>query len=426
MRSAFRKSTFLLTFSALPLLVLLGCTAPTPPTPPTPAKVLWTEQFGTSAFDDVRAVATDPEDNVLVVGRTAGNLAVGGAGAYDAHVRKFAPGGTLVWSRQFGTPDHDGAYVVATDSGGNVIVGGYTYGDLEGASAGGADAFVRKYSSAGAIVWTRQFGTPWDEDVRGVATDSSGNVYVAGSTGGVLVGTFGGFDVFVRKYTADGNLDWTLQFGTSDDDGARGITVDSAGYVVVAGFTKGNMDGPSAGESDVFVRKLTPAGVELWTHQFGTSSTDSSRGVATDSADNIVVVGYTAGDVEGASAGDDDAFARKLDPNGVPLWTRQFGTGFEDRPGGVAIDSQDNVIVAGYTDGDLKGATAGEYDVFVRRFTPTGAVDWTEQFGTEESDRARGVAVDSQRNIVLAGETAGNLDGVASGDVDAFVRVYAP
>ncbi len=424
MRTSFRTSTLLVTISALSLLALLGCSAPTP-APPT--RVLWTEQFGTSAYDDARGVTTDLEDNVIVVGNTAGNLAAGGAGGYDAYVRKFVPDGAVLWTRQFGSSNADGAYVVATDSDGNVFVGGYTYGDLEGVSAGGIDAFVRKYSSSGAIVWTRQFGSGLDEEVRGLATDSVGNVYVAGSSVGVLNGaSSGGSDAFVRKYKANGDLDWTHQFGTSADDGGRGVAVDSAGYVVVVGFTKGNLDGTSAGGSDVFVRKLTSAGVALWTHQFGTSAYESSRGVAMDAADNIYVTGYTGGDIQGVSAGDYDVFLRKLDPNGIPLWTRQFGTSSNDRPGGVAIDSLDNVIVAGYTGGALKGPSAGDYDVYVRRYTSSGDVDWTEQFGSAGADRVRGVAIDSLRNIVIAGETTGNLGGGASGDLDAFVRVYAP
>ena len=63
-------------------------------------------------------------------------------------------------------------------------VAGNTYGGLDGnSSAGGSDLFVVKYNSSGTKQWTEQLGTSSKEFVRGVATDSSGNVYVVGSTG---------------------------------------------------------------------------------------------------------------------------------------------------------------------------------------------------------------------------------------------------
>lgn len=392
-----------------------------------PAAPLWGGQFGTSAYEDARAVATDGEGNVIVAGTTTGALEGSSLGGADAVVRKFAADGTVTWTRQFGTGADDLAFGVATDADGNVIVAGLTYGALEGSSDGGADVFVRKLSKLGATVWTRQFGTFMNEDLRGIATDAAGNVFLAGGTGADLEGTSaGGFDVYVRKYEANGTVAWTHQFGTSADEGARGVATDAAGNVVVAGFTKGGMDGASAGESDVFLRKLSPAGVPLWTRQFGTPALDSARGVATDSQGNVIVTGYTEGDIEGASAGDDDVFVRKLDQDGVPVWTRQFGTNTKDRPGGVAVDAQDNVIVAGYTDGDLMGASAGDDDAFVRWFDASGITVRTEQFGSSAADRVRGVAADSANNIVVTGETEGSLEDATAGGSDVFVRVYGP
>jgi len=102
---------------------------------------------------------------------------------------------------------NDYANGVATDSSGNVYVTGGTKGGLDGnTSAGNTDLFVVKYNSSGTKQWTKQFGTSSDDSARGVATDSSGNVYVTGRTSGGLDGntSAGGFDLFVVKYNSDG------------------------------------------------------------------------------------------------------------------------------------------------------------------------------------------------------------------------------
>ena len=63
-----------------------------------------------------------------------------------------------------------------------------------------------KYNSSGTRQWTRQLGTSGNDQANGVAVDSSGNVYAAGFTGGDLDGNTnsGGQDLFVVKYNSDG------------------------------------------------------------------------------------------------------------------------------------------------------------------------------------------------------------------------------
>jgi hypothetical protein len=77
-----------------------------------------------------------------------------------------------------------------------------TQGTLPGqSSAGGADAFVRKYDAAGAEVWTRQFGTASGDFAYSVSVGSDGSVLVAGNTDGTLPGqsSAGSGDAFVMN-----------------------------------------------------------------------------------------------------------------------------------------------------------------------------------------------------------------------------------
>ena len=95
---------------------------------------------------------------------------------------------------------------------------GYTQGGLDGnTSAGSSDLFVVKYNSSGTKQWTKQLGTSSGDFANGVATDSSGNVYVTGRTGGGLDGnTNAGYDdIFVIKYNSSGTKQWTKQLGSS-------------------------------------------------------------------------------------------------------------------------------------------------------------------------------------------------------------------
>jgi hypothetical protein len=146
----------------------------------------------------------------------------------------------------------------------------------------------------------------------GVATDSSGNVYVAGFIDSLP-------DLFVVKYNSSGAEQWTQQLVSSGDDRARGVATDSSGNVYVAGYTKGGLDGNSnSGGSDVFVVKYNSSGTKQWTQQLGTTEWDIAYGVATDSSANVYVTGYTDGGLDGNSnAGGIDLFLVKYNSSGT-------------------------------------------------------------------------------------------------------------
>lgn len=218
---------------------------------------------------------------------------------------------------------------------------------------------------------------------------------------------------------------WISQVGSSDWDRGDGVAVDGSGNVVVAGATLGALPGQTnAGSWDIFARKCSPAGVELWVHQSGSSGSDGALATAVDASGNVILVGHTDGTLPGqTNAGYDDAFVWKLSPAGAELWTLQFGSSAPDWAFGVAVDASGNIILAGATDGTLPGQTsAGAWDAFVRKLSPAGAELWTLQFGTSTLDRATGVAVDGSGNILVIGNTDGTLPGqTRAGSWDAFV-----
>ena len=114
---------------------------------------------------------------------------------------------TSHWTTQLGTYSYDYGNDVTTDSSGNVYVTGGTYGGLDGNTNSGCnDIILVKYNSSGTKQWTKQLGTSSDDWGNGVSTDSSGNIYVTGTTGGGLDGntSSGSGDIFLVKYNSDG------------------------------------------------------------------------------------------------------------------------------------------------------------------------------------------------------------------------------
>ena len=285
---------------------------------------------------------------------------------------------TVTWTKQLGTNTNDYAYGIATDSSDNVYVTGTTWGGLDGNSNTGRwDLFVVKYNSSGTKQWTKQLGTTSDETAYGIATDSSGNVYVTGYTAGGLDGNTseGDWDLFFIKYNSSGAKQWSRQLGTSQSDIARGVTTDLSGNIYVTGDTSDELDGNNkVGGKDLFVVKYNSEGIKQWTKQLGTNAYDEAYGIATDSSGNVYVTGYTAGGLDGNSSyGSKDLFVVKYNSSGTKQWTKQLGTSSDDEAYGIAADSSGNVYVAGSTSGGLDGNTsAGNSDLFVVKYDSDG------------------------------------------------------
>ena len=177
---------------------------------------------------------------------------------------------------------HDYANGVVTDSSGNVYVTGGAKGGLDGnTSAGNTDLFMLKYNSSGTKQWTKQLGSSGRDSANAIAIDSSGNLYVTGMTfWGLDWNTSAGSnDFFVVKYNSSGTKQWTEQLGSASSDIANGVATDSSGNVYLAGVTYGGLDGNSNHDnSDLFVVKYNSSGTKQWTKQYGTDRYDEARG----------------------------------------------------------------------------------------------------------------------------------------------------
>jgi hypothetical protein len=273
-----------------------------------------------------------------------------------------------------------------------------------------------------------ELGTPGYEAATGIARDRTGNIYVVGDTMATYLGqptfpgqaTIGSYDAVVVQYDASGAVQWIREFGTDSVDAAMAVAVDGENNVYVTGYTYGTFPGETnAGGDDLFLAKYDATGTLLWAHQYGTDQGDFAKAIAVDVNNNVYVAGYTNGAFPGhINAGYSDAFVAQIDTNGTLQWVHQVGTSSFDTAYGVAVDSNLNVYIAGNSDvSGLIGLYSSNGDFYgAWTFGPAGAVTV-----------ANGIAIDSSNNVYLAGGTTGTFDGnTSAGGEDAFVISYDP
>ncbi len=396
----------------------------------------WSRLVGAANYDFGHGVAVDPVGNVVFGGPTQSSLGGQSAGLFDVFVGKYDSSGNQLWLAQRGTGDieygHDDLHGgVSSDPSGNVLVVGRTKGGLDGnANLGAYDLFVVKFGPTGNWLWTRQDGTGQEDTARAVATDASGNVFVTGYIRGDFHGItrVGAADVFINKYDPAGNRLWSVLFGSIDNDEGFGITCDADGNVIVTGWCDGSIDGiPNLGNGDNFLAKYDSNGQKLWLKQWGTVNKDTGYSLATDAARNIYLSGYTTGPLYGSQEGNRDVFLAKFDAGGTNLWATQMGTSGHDQGWGVACDAAGNAYLAGETGGQLgSDLPAGDLDLFVAKYDPTGSPIWLRQMGTTNIDFARAIAVHTNGDVFVTGRSFGDFDGNTNhGLADVILLKYA-
>jgi len=385
----------------------------------------WTQQFGSVSLDQGNAITTDDANSIYTAGNTGGSLVSLNNGLTDFFISKHTNNSVLTWSKQFGSGNVDEVTDIAVDTNGNIYVSGFSYGDFSGSSNSSADIIVLKLDASGSEIWRKQLGTSQDDVATAIYLDSNEDLIISGysSTGFDTHLSNGLHDVIVLKLSADGTLVWSQQFGSAFKDIANDVTVDSADNIYVVGYSEGDIDGnTNNGFADLFITKLNSTSAIQWTRQLGTAAIEHANAVAVDSNDNIYLSGFTAGGLDGNTAlGSSDQFALKYDTTGTLQWSVQLGTDKDDRAHSITIDNNDEVLISGYTLGDMIGTNNGESDITLIKLDQNGTQQWAQQYGTNESDIGFAVSHDTDNNIYLTGRTQGELDANQNAGSDDII-----
>ncbi len=386
---------------------------------------------GTTGDDFAGGIDTDDSGNIYQA------LAVAGAfmeqnhiGNQDIVLVKYNPDRSLQWARQLGTVGNDRPYAVAVTSQQEVVVVGYTQGDFDGQHPDNEsdDIFVIKLDAEGEIIWQTQFGTAEADRAYALTLTDDDAIVISGYTRGDLAGTNAGDkDIITAMISAEGEVLWMTQTGGDGEDKGQAIAVAEDGTIYSAGMTTSTLGETVGGGIDAVIIELTSAGEVVEIHQFGTSEWDEITGAIVDTNANLVVTGFTGENLAGNFAGDKDIFMAVFDTNFEIISMEQIGTNLNDKGAAITLNDTGDILVAGYTDGEIVDSS-GNFDLVVLQYdTSYNRVD-TWQLGTPERDGTDEWAEKNlfitihENGILLSGLTLGNVaESTISGGSDVFI-----
>ena len=270
----------------------------------------------------------------------------------------------------------------------------------------GVDIFLVKYNPNGNILWAKSAGGYYNDDVRSVSSDPSGNVFIAGFfddtiTFGANVLICNGYrNVFLAKYDPDGNVLWAKSAGGMSYDMAFALSAsaDASGNAYITGdfaspaisFGSFSLTNSYPGNAEIFIVKFNPGGNVLWAKCAGGVYDDFGLSVAVDTLGNTYVTGESKSywmyfdSIELRNYFNDNIFLVKYNSDGNAVWAKSAGGISPSYGTSVTIDNAENVYVTGCFSGPkiifgqdtLWNTTNTEF--FLARFDSFGNAIWAK------------------------------------------------
>ncbi len=340
---------------------------------------LWTAIYDADDYEYVTDMAIDSFGNVYVTGDSDEDYAT----------IKYDTNGNVLWvARYEGASSQGGSFgdyakAIVVDSSGNVYVTG---------TSAGSCATV-KYDTNGNELWRARYIPPGYTNyyATDIALDATGNVYITGYSGGAYL---------TITYDINGNESWVRTYKpVSSINEAHAIAVDTSGNIYVTGHSE-----VSATSYDYATIKYDQLGNELWVSRYNGpwDLSDKATAIAVDTSENVIVTGESYGPGTGP-----DYLTVKYDTNGNELWKARYdGEGDAvDSSNALTLDTSGNIYVTGKS----KDENA-DYDFITIKYHSSGTELWKARYNAlgNSDDYAAAITVDASGNVYVTGESNGD------------------
>ena len=346
-------------------------------------------------LDVATDISVDTSGNIYLTGSQTNN-----SGNLDILTCKFSPSGNQLWAKVYGgLTGYDVPLKISVDVSGNSFVSGRSEG-----TGTGYDVVTIKYNSSGDSVWVkRQNGTlNMDDNFGDHVIDAQGNFYL---TCGLRI-TGGGTCFTTVKYSPGGIQQWLKSYsGPGNSDNPNSIALDSSGNIFVTGMSVAPLT-----NRDIYVIKYNSNGDSLWNRRYpGISNLwEQPSDIAVNNSGDLYITGsfsqYNGREAMGVV---------KYSSSGILQWSKFYlGSNIDLSSGygsAMTLDLDGNV----YVTGPFKDLEVNQTDIYTLKYNSVGTLLVFEMYnGTGSSyDQPGGIAVNNQKEIFVAGSSTGTGSG---------------
>jgi len=379
-------------------------------------ELLWARMISGPKEDMARGVMADYLGNIFVVGHftdtaivvlsDTDTVAMGSEGGQDVFVVKYNADGEFQWLVSGGGLGADTGTDLDWHPTGSILVcGGFEkrakFGTGTVLSHGESDAFVLKIDNYGGVHWVQR-GGGFEHDVASSITvdQIDGWVYIAGDYygqaefGETVLEAVGSSDMFLAKYSEQGEFQWAIDNGGTTVDVSTDIGSDLQGNVYVSGYYQGttffqNHTATALSYNDVFLAKFDGDGNCLWLKSAGSYGLDNCLGMDVGWDGTTYLTGLfeelIVADGDSTYGNGYDVFILNYAPSGQFRYGKSAGAASADIGMATCLGQNESLFVTGYyyyfADFDQSTIGAADHgDMFIARMTDIVGIAETDRF----------------------------------------------
>lgn len=393
----------------------------------------WARSGEDAGLSWANEVVCDESGNTYAVGRfsntiTLGSYSLTSAGLTDVFVVKYTSFGQVIWALRMGGYNEDDAMGICKDDGGNIYVTGkffdssdFGYQMIYG--NGLSDIFISKLDSSGNFIWTKTWGGVGYDECRDLCFNNgyiccTGRYNDTVSFDNFILTSGSNPRIFVMKLDTSGNVNWAKNAtGALPMLGIK-IASDIDGNILIAGTgttTSMSFDAITITNADMFVAKYDINGNAVWANAINCITNFAGYvTVTSNEVGDIYVAGYTGIEVP-ISFGpdtlyDDNTFLAKYSSSGTFLWAKNVSFHSNGGISNIVSDHNNGIYISGYYGatgvfGNDTLAPYGNHDIMILKLDNNGTNIWATRAGGTGVDRAYGITINSDNEIVTCGFT---------------------
>ncbi len=280
------------------------------------------------------------------------------------------------------------------------------------------------------IQWQNTIGGSSEDYLNAIDQTSDGGFILGGWSNSNISfdkteATNGGFDYWVVKLDAAGNIEWQNTIGGSGSDKLYSLRQTSDGGYILGGTSGSDISGDKSenrvgpATTDYWVVKLDASGNIVWENTIGGSSTEELKSVRQTSDGGYILGGWSHSDISGDKTEDNivefsaDYWIVKLDASGNIEWQNTIGGSASDELTSLEITSDGGYIAGGQSwseiSGDKNDSHRGEEDYWIVKISSTGSIEWEKTIGGANEDFLRSVQQSTDGGYIAAGSSGSDI-----------------
>ncbi len=327
----------------------------------------------------------------------------------------------ILWQRTIGGSDWDEPNFIIPTTDQGFFIGGSSKSNISGEktenSRGGYDYWVLKFDASGNIEWQKTIGGDQDDRLNEAKQTPDGGYILVGYSRSDISGdktenSQGGWDYWIIKLNSTGNITWQNTIGGDEDDRASEVELTDDGGFLIGGTSNSNISGDRTvsnnGEPDAWILKLDGNGNILWQRGHNFLSNFFLTSLKL-TPDGGYIIG-------GTSSGSNDMYSfMKLNANGNNLWEKYYGADGWQAFTGLILTSDGGYMAMGFSDADASGDktedSKGGPDYWILKLDANGNIEWQKTIGGSDGDDPTAIIQTPDGGYFMAGYSYSDISG---------------